>query len=795
MEGGESHWERDDEVSQCRGCGTAFSIIRRKHHCRLDGRIYCDDCTPLRAVLSSSSPSPVRVCLVCYLRLHPRPAPPLHFVILAPSLPSFLSFDGFRFSLVAGGKVVRSIHIFSIVSIRVTGFRITITLDHPEPGTVVLVSLEPEQLVEAYKTAISQLDFIDTYRAWCDFFYTPPDPTLLQEVVDSVRSGNRALDLTQLPGAQSLNLALDLRPVARALKNDTYFTSLIVHALHRKDAIGEMVQVFESNVALAAVRFSGMQNCSGLERLGSLLTQNPKARLCSIDLSGTPLSTSVAQSLASCLPRMTHLVLAHCSLDDRELCLLIPNLNGSVLVLLNLSGNRFAPKSSELLAQQISICTVLERLILVDCSLRVEALFDPKNATLSALSGLIELDISGNSMRNFGGPFALQAVSLIAMFSRLQEFGMHDTQADAIQVVVPMLSLMLTNSNISVSFNVSGCHFGGPKAAAELQKGLRTAVSHSLRALDLSRIQVTPLALRDILLALIPSEQLDTLSVNFALAAPASLKEGKVLAKMFGTLCAQKPRLQTLRCAGLGQSVVLPLMQELTLNTSLKELDISSNQLQDVGATVIGLFLRLNHSLIALELDENQISLPGFLALRSALVAVGSQGQLCYMSFPWKDYDRSSDKEQVRKILLEIRDLLTRNQKLDSALQERFARYRPGATLNDVFVPSSLPPIVPERDDHGLVLEIETSPEEPPPLPCPVDQPEDIVVQPKTISAALRTFQREHAQKLSVGLGERVHIQSQSYGGEEGEAQSIGNTLWENLNQRRRVMELSSDED
>ena len=234
-----------------------------------------------------------RVCDVCFLRVDSAPSAAPVWRVVIKGAPCLLSVQGFRISVIAGGAVSRSIHVFSVVAIRISGCRLDFTLDTQDPSFSV-VCLEPQQVIDAYVEAMT-LDFIDLYRGWCDYFFTPPDATLLQEIIDRTNAGNRALDLTTLPGAQSQHLALDLRPVARALKHNTYFTSLIMHNLHRKDAVAEMVNVLETNRALIALRFSAMQNGSGLERLGPLLQANPASRLSSLTLSDTPLSTEGAR--------------------------------------------------------------------------------------------------------------------------------------------------------------------------------------------------------------------------------------------------------------------------------------------------------------------------------------------------------------------------------------------------------------------------------------------------------------------------------------------------------------------
>jgi hypothetical protein len=37
-------WEHEDDVTHCRGCDVAFSMTKRKSHCRKCGRIFCTEC-------------------------------------------------------------------------------------------------------------------------------------------------------------------------------------------------------------------------------------------------------------------------------------------------------------------------------------------------------------------------------------------------------------------------------------------------------------------------------------------------------------------------------------------------------------------------------------------------------------------------------------------------------------------------------------------------------------------------------------------------------------------------------
>ncbi|XP_074739649.1 lateral signaling target protein 2 homolog isoform X2 [Strix uralensis] len=68
-------WVPDSTCSQCSACRSPFTLLRRRHHCRSCGKIFCARCSPHTAVLPHyGQPKPVRVCTHCYAA-HRSPAP------------------------------------------------------------------------------------------------------------------------------------------------------------------------------------------------------------------------------------------------------------------------------------------------------------------------------------------------------------------------------------------------------------------------------------------------------------------------------------------------------------------------------------------------------------------------------------------------------------------------------------------------------------------------------------------------------------------------------------------------
>lgn len=63
-------WVPDSQVQLCHRCSKPFDFIHRKHHCRICGNIFCNDCTRYRVDCKSIG-TRKRVCNVCYLDLAP----------------------------------------------------------------------------------------------------------------------------------------------------------------------------------------------------------------------------------------------------------------------------------------------------------------------------------------------------------------------------------------------------------------------------------------------------------------------------------------------------------------------------------------------------------------------------------------------------------------------------------------------------------------------------------------------------------------------------------------------------
>lgn len=63
-------WVPDEEAAACMACKKNFTTIRRRHHCRQCGGLYCGMCSSKRfPLLDRGFSDPVRVCDKCHHEL------------------------------------------------------------------------------------------------------------------------------------------------------------------------------------------------------------------------------------------------------------------------------------------------------------------------------------------------------------------------------------------------------------------------------------------------------------------------------------------------------------------------------------------------------------------------------------------------------------------------------------------------------------------------------------------------------------------------------------------------------
>lgn len=59
-------WQPDSTANSCTLCKCEFSLLNRRHHCRMCGKLVCGNCSPHRVVLPNIDTTKQRVCVQCF---------------------------------------------------------------------------------------------------------------------------------------------------------------------------------------------------------------------------------------------------------------------------------------------------------------------------------------------------------------------------------------------------------------------------------------------------------------------------------------------------------------------------------------------------------------------------------------------------------------------------------------------------------------------------------------------------------------------------------------------------------
>ncbi|KAF8571766.1 hypothetical protein P879_03491 [Paragonimus westermani] len=71
-----AEWVKDEQSTMCAQCHTQFTVINRRHHCRVCGKVFCGSCSDYRAPIRFLGGKLKRVCVVDYYLIHQELKPP-----------------------------------------------------------------------------------------------------------------------------------------------------------------------------------------------------------------------------------------------------------------------------------------------------------------------------------------------------------------------------------------------------------------------------------------------------------------------------------------------------------------------------------------------------------------------------------------------------------------------------------------------------------------------------------------------------------------------------------------------
>ncbi|XP_077390172.1 capping protein, Arp2/3 and myosin-I linker protein 3-like isoform X3 [Festucalex cinctus] len=524
--------------------------------------------------------------------------------------------------------------------------------------------------------------FSETYAALCDYNGISCKEEVQWDVDTIYHSqDNREFNLLDFSHLESRDLAVIVASVAY----NTWFTKLYCKDLRLGSEVTE--QVLHTVSKSSSLEEITLEN-AGLksdfpQKMSAALSENPAAVIHSLNLAHNSLDN---QGVANLIQQMCHLSkglrllnLSKTSLTSKGVVSLSMALNSSdeysnSLLHLDLSKNPGIlsgdDSSSLYLFLSQPNCLVHLDLSGTDCS--VDSLF---GALLrGCCADLSFLNLSKNSFSHrkgkdtlplfrqfFSSAFSLTHVSLAAM--KLPP-----------DVLRALLMGLTSNPHINdLHLDISGCELRC--AGAAVLQELFPRVS-SIATLDISDNGLDA----------------DLLTVLPALARHPSLKHlhlGKnfniknrvldeVLQKLVQLIQEEECALQTLSLTDSRlRSRGTVLVNALGSNTCLRKVDLSGNNMDDIGAKMLSKALQINTTLRSVTWDRNNTSAAGFLDVARALE---HNFTLQYMPLPLSDISQAyrSAPERTEQALTKIQRALVRNNQTQRFSQRQALRLHQG---------------------------------------------------------------------------------------------------------------------
>eukprot|EP00727_Mastigamoeba_balamuthi_P014087 m51a1_g9300 hypothetical protein (953) ;mRNA; f:60291-64128 len=477
----------------------------------------------------------------------------------------------------------------------------------------------PAPAVPAMKEDAAE-GFMDNYHAWCAYYSVPPVREIEFFVKSLFTAGVNELDLTCCPAIDpepDRTTQLDFTPVLAALRYDESFRGLTVADSH--GAMSMLAQVMQTNAFLTRIVASGVG--AGEQQVVELceaLRRNEDHAVQVLDISHNSgciqqrSAPEIYKAIVTHKHALLELNLSYCAMPAKAVQMVLQALNDNPkmslgLQHLNLSGNRVELLGSQELDKWFSTLKAyskLKYLFLRDTNVVLPALTHLKN-----LQEIAELDLAENKLDR-------PAVDLLASFLELtpslRKLDVSDTGLTYEGGLGKLFSSLRANQK---SLSVKLVLKGNPELRNELSSKDLAALAPRISSLDLTGLRFREALWVDVINAAAKMEGLTEVVLRNTLARPSTFRPCiQALVAL-----AQNPSVTTIDISeGTGRTIVVPFLESLRGNTSLKNLNIADNGLGDFGAAAIADLLISNKTLACLEADNNQIKTQGLLIIAAA---------------------------------------------------------------------------------------------------------------------------------------------------------------------------------
>eukprot|EP01102_Stenamoeba_stenopodia_P022008 TRINITY_DN901_c0_g1_i2.p1 TRINITY_DN901_c0_g1~~TRINITY_DN901_c0_g1_i2.p1 ORF type:complete len:670 (+),score=131.42 TRINITY_DN901_c0_g1_i2:1031-3040(+) len=548
-----------------------------------------------------------------------------------------------------------------------TAFRL-ITLGFPDDIIFPVKASDPEteKSLESVPTTIVPSDpgvaFISTYKAQCNYYRATVNQEVFLYITDLVKAGKTDFNLTDCPGFDPLSkLNFDSQPLIAALYYNHYFTGLNCDNTTDKRAVSLLCNVAKYNRTLTRLSLSNLDSglVSSLNGLGESLKANQWNNIRHLDISNNDLGARAFAGICMALESMQHelitLNLSRCGLFSPSMVQLFDVFNrNSVMSLsieeMDLSFNRLDLDGSTAfqnwLVQSASTKdrkSSLRKLFMIGCNISVPFV----TRGLLSLPYLREVDIAQNKIEDPASGQMISSVLDVTTTMKFLRISNCNLPADSVQHVIQAFGAndKLQDGHVDISYNSIS------DKGEVLLKPLQNSFGFSI--LNFAGMKIKDMVFIDLLTVLQNMPTLTTLCLDNCMKSISNEKSDEV-AKRLGNLITHNVGLRGLSISGGFQKVVTQFLQALTTNSSLIELDISNNNIEDAGALALTVALRDNTSLLYVNCDQNRITFAGYKMLLTALKNYNRTLQ--GFEFPWVDY--ASITSHQKNVIPEIRAVL-----------------------------------------------------------------------------------------------------------------------------------------
>jgi Ran GTPase-activating protein (RanGAP) involved in mRNA processing and transport len=516
--------------------------------------------------------------------------------------------------------------------------------------------------------------FSGTYQSLCDLHGTPIRGDICWDM-ENLLPANNIREFNMKEFEQPVTTA-DFRALVEALHYNNYFTGFVVKD-HKLDpqAFGTISNMFRTNRKIeefGLVAVDGKDK--GFEAIGLSLAGNKKHAVTSIDWSSNNIGDKGAAALGKALGAMTHglgsLNLDGCEAGRKGMASLCGGLKANkhmtkTLSQLNLANNKMDATSSSNLAEFLKNPNVLQDLNVSSTGANIGLLLQ---AGSRGCAELTVLDISHNKIdSNTAG--ALK--NFLQATSKLQEFHCADTNIP-VNVLRNLIKGIVDNKYLS-NFHLD--------ISQNRQLGVLGANMIAGLAGEIGTIKILNLndnGFGDEGLAIL-AEQLcqNTSIVDLRLGdnfGGKTKNRTQTLDNLIELISSEAPieklDLSASRKDNELGTDLLPFIYALATNDSLKSLNISGHKMGDKGGIAIGKALQTNRHLKALEWDDNNTNLAGFVGFN-----VGLERNTVLINCPLPVNDvasaMKSPSHALSKAILAVEAAIFRNQNPKSTFEKR----------------------------------------------------------------------------------------------------------------------------